>query len=72
MKSGDLNLYIVGGATSEIMNKKGRNESGEELKQGKSEFKVVDIKDALDANDFLKTVSETITSDNNYAGKNNQ
>ncbi|OOY48201.1 hypothetical protein, partial [Solemya velum gill symbiont] len=66
VKSGDLNLYIVGGATSEIMNKKGRNESGEELKQGKSEFKVVDIKDALDANDFLKTVSETITSDNNY------
>jgi len=62
VKSGKLKLYIVGGATDEMMRLRGRNEAGEELKQGRAEFKVVNILDALDVIDFLGSVTEIVSN----------
>jgi len=53
---GDLQLYFVGGATNAMLQERGRNEAGQELKQGKAEFKVLDITDGLDAREILEAI----------------
>jgi hypothetical protein len=58
--SGNLALYFVGGATLEMLEQNGRNESGRELKQGMAMFKVLDITDGLDAREILQVISENI------------
>ena len=45
-----------------MMRLRGRNEAGEELKQGRAEFKVVNILDALDVIDFLGSVTEIVSN----------
>ncbi|HCI2634411.1 hypothetical protein [Pseudomonas aeruginosa] len=69
IRSGDLQLYFVGGATSGILEEKGRNEAGQELKQGKAEFRVLDITDGLDAKEMLDTIGQLAAkepTDNRY------
>ncbi len=57
LKSGDIDLYIFGGATAAILSSdKAKDENGETLKQGKSSFKVVDIKDGLEPKEFLEAI----------------
>lgn len=58
ISSGDLQLYFVGGATSAILEERGRNEAGQELKQGKAEFRVLNITDGLDAKEMLETIGQ--------------
>lgn len=57
ISTGELQLYFVGGATGELLESKGRNEEGYELKQGKSKFRVIDILDGLDAKEILEEIS---------------
>lgn len=57
LKDGEIDLYILGGATAEIMSSdKAWDERGETLKQGRSSFRVVYIKDGLQTNDFLESI----------------
>lgn len=58
VRRGELQLYFVGGATSLMLQAKGRNESGQELKQGRTQFRVLDIADGLDAKEILETIGE--------------
>lgn len=61
LKDGEIDLYILGGATSEIMSSdKAWDEGGETLKQGQSSFRVVYIKDGLQTNDFLESIVRTM------------
>jgi len=62
IKSGDLQLYFVGGATSAMLEERGRNEAGQELKQGKAEFKVLDITDGFDAKQMLEAIAQLVTN----------
>lgn len=61
--SGDLQLYFVGGATNVMLEEKGRNEAGQELKQGKAEFRVLDITDGLDAKKMLETIGQLVAKE---------
>jgi hypothetical protein len=65
IKNKQLKIYFVGGSTIELLNSKGRDEEGEELKQGKSMFRVLDIKDGFDANNFLVALAKDIGKHNN-------
>ncbi|MBH3450848.1 hypothetical protein I5S84_18560 [Pseudomonas putida] len=56
ISNGDLQLYFVGGATSVMLEENGRSEAGQELKQGKAEFRVLDITDGFDAKEMLETI----------------
>jgi hypothetical protein len=61
LKDGEIDLYILGGATAEIMSSdKAWDEGGETLKQGQSSFRVVYIKDGLQTNDFLESIVRTM------------
>jgi len=62
VKNGDLQLYFVGGATLDLLKKFGRNERGEEMKQGKSEFRVLNITEGLDAQNFLETIAKAFSN----------
>jgi len=52
----ELDLYIVGGATADILQTKGEIQRGFGLLQEGATYQVVDILDALDAPAFLDTV----------------
>ncbi|ELA8470244.1 hypothetical protein WOB87_09555 [Vibrio parahaemolyticus] len=57
-EDGEVDLYILGGATTEIMSSsKAWDEKGETLKQGKTNFRVVLIKDGLQTQDFLNAIA---------------
>ena len=62
LKDGEIDLYILGGATAEIMSSdKAWDEDGETLKQGRSSFRVVCIKDGLQTKDFLESIVRIMT-----------
>jgi hypothetical protein len=61
LKNGEIDLYILGGATADIMSgEKARDDKGETLKQGESSFRVVDIKDGLQVDKFLESIVRTM------------
>jgi hypothetical protein len=53
---GDLDLYIVGGATAQILEDKGEVQTGWGLLQRGATYQVVPITEGLDAREFLATV----------------
>lgn len=57
LHNGELKLYFVGGATSALLEEKGRNEETYELKQNKANFRVLDITNGLDAKGMLEQIS---------------
>ncbi|MBC3935630.1 hypothetical protein H8K47_09675 [Undibacterium sp. CY7W] len=67
---GELQLYFVGGATNAILQAKGRNEAGQELKQGNAEFRVLDITDGLDAKEVLEVIGQIAKKE--FAGSENE
>lgn len=54
--NGELDLYIVGGATAQILETKGQIQRGYGLLQQGATYQVVPIMDALDIQQFLDTV----------------
>jgi hypothetical protein len=68
IQGGDLQLYFVGGATSALLEEKGRNEAGQELKQGEAEFRVLDITAGLDAKEMLETIGKLAAKDSTDDG----
>ncbi len=60
IQRGDLQLYFVGGATHDLMMQHGRNEAGQELKQGRAQFRVLNIMDGLDAQEILQTIAGVV------------
>lgn len=67
---GELQLYFVGGATNVMLREKGRNEAGQELKQGNAEFRVLDIMDGLDAKEILEAIGQVAKEE--FAGNGNE
>lgn len=57
IRTGELQLYFVGGATHDLLMEKGRNEAGRELKQGHAQFRVLNIMDGLDARAMLQRMA---------------
>ncbi|MCG3462914.1 hypothetical protein L7G72_13865 [Xenorhabdus bovienii] len=69
IKNGEVDLYILGGATAEIMSgHKAWDEKGETLKQGESNFRVIYIKDGLQTKDFLELIALEMVGNNNFSG----
>lgn len=56
--NGHLKLYLVGGATNDLIRKKGRQEFGQQLKQAGANYWVLNILDAMD----VPTLFEDIKS----------
>lgn len=58
VSQGELQLYFAGGATNTMLQENGRNDAGQELKQGKAEYRLLDITDGLDAKEMLATIGQ--------------
>ncbi|MCA1175768.1 MULTISPECIES: hypothetical protein [unclassified Pantoea] len=68
IKNGEVDLYILGGATAEIMSShKAWDEKGETLKQGESNFRVIYIKDGLQTKDFLELIALEMIGNKNFS-----
>lgn len=65
LMSGALDLYIVGGATPEILESNGEVQRGFGLLQEGATYQVVRIRDSLGVNDFLRSVMELCESREN-------
>ena len=64
--NGELDLYIVGGATAQILENKGRIDQGNGLLQQGATYQLVPIMDALDIQQFLDTVLNFCVSKLNH------
>ena len=53
---GRLKLYLVGGASEELLRSNGRQERGQQLKQSGANYWVLDILDAMDVPTLLETI----------------
>ena len=60
VSKGELILYFVGGATASLLAEKGRDDKGEELLQGETSYRVLNILDGLDSESLLLTIKDTL------------